>query len=292
MMNQDNRSTGLIGTQKDKQEPSQSVQLNATLLRYIKPTMIGLSIATLVLGAGLATALYKQHTTAQQNAELKQKITDLENFNSAEVNAKLTELKKSEKAVLELQNYLQERGAYTTPPRKGEELGKPNDAAGGPVALKVSAPVPFMGSYAQNTQNLLAALKATPMGAPVPTEITSTFGGRANPFSGAGAERHSGMDFHGEIGDPVHATATGVVNFAGRQNGYGNIVRISLASGYEIMFAHLSKVDVKAGEMINAGDIVGKVGSTGRSTGPHLHYEIRKDGLPIDPEPFLTVSTQ
>ena len=69
-------------------------------------------------------------------------------------------------------------------------------------------------------------------------------------------------------------------------------MRISLASGYEIMFAHLSKVDVKAGEMINAGDIVGKVGSTGRSTGPHLHYEIRKDGLPIDPEPFLTVSTQ
>ena len=287
-MNSKNRSTVLI----IEEDQTKTVQMNTKLLRYIKPTVLGLSIATLGLSVALVTTLYKNHTTAQQYAELKQEVTDLKNFTSAEVNAKLSELKKSEKAVLELQNYLQERGAYTTPPKKGEELGKPNDAAGGPVALKVSAPMPFMGAYAQNTQNLLAALKATPLGAPVSSEISSTFGSRANPFSGAGAESHPGLDFRGEIGDPVKSTATGVVNFAGVQNGYGNIVRISLQSGYEIMFAHLSAIDVKNGQTVNAGDIIGKVGSTGRSTGPHLHYEIRKDGTPIDPEQFLVVSAQ
>ena len=288
-MTKQDRSTVLI----IEQNQTKMVRVNAKLLRYIKPTIIGLSISTLALSAGFATLLYKHHSTAQQNAQLQQQVTDLQNFTSAEVNAKLTELKKSEKAVLELQNYLQERGAYTVPAKKGEELGKPNDAAGGPAAvLKVSAPVPFMGSYAQDTQNLLAALKATPLGAPVPTEISSTFGSRANPFSGAGAEAHSGLDFRGQIGDAVAATASGVVNFAGVQNGYGNIVRISLKSGYEILFAHLSEIDVKNGQTVNSGDIIGKVGSTGRSTGPHLHYEVRKNGTPIDPEQFLTLATQ
>lgn len=288
-MTKQDRSTVLI----IEQNQTKMVRVNAKLLRYIKPTIIGLSISTLALSAGFATLLYKHHSTAQQNAQLQQQVTDLQNFTSAEVNAKLTELKKSEKAVLELQNYLQERGAYTVPAKKGEELGKPNDAAGGPAAvLKVSAPVPFMGSYAQDTQNLLAALKATPLGAPVHTEISSTFGSRANPFSGAGAEAHSGLDFRGQIGDSVAATASGVVNFAGVQNGYGNIVRISLKSGYEILFAHLSEIDVKNGQTVNSGDIIGKVGSTGRSTGPHLHYEVRKNGTPIDPEQFLTLATQ
>ena len=288
-MTKQDRSTVLI----IEQNQTKMVRVNAKLLRYIKPTIIGLSITTLALGAGFATLLYKHHNTTQQNAQLQQQVTDLQNFTSAEVNAKLTELKKSEKAVLELQNYLQERGAYTVPAKKGEELGKPNDAAGGPAAvLKVSAPVPFMGSYAQDTQNLLAALKATPLGAPVHTEISSTFGSRANPFSGAGAEAHSGLDFRGQIGDSVAATASGVVNFAGVQNGYGNIVRISLKSGYEILFAHLSEIDVKNGQTVNSGDIIGKVGSTGRSTGPHLHYEVRKNGTPIDPEQFLTLATQ
>ena len=287
-MTKQDRSTVLI----IEQNQTKMVRVNAKLLRYIKPTIIGLSITTLALGAGFATLLYKHHNTTQQNAQLQQQVTDLQNFTSAEVNAKLTELKKSEKAVLELQNYLQERGAYTVPAKKGEELGKPNDAAGGPVVLKVSAPVPFMGSYAQDTQNLLAALNATPLGAPVPTEISSTFGSRANPFSGAGAEAHSGLDFRGQTGDPVAATASGVVNFAGVQNGYGKVVRISLNSGYEILFAHLSEIDVKNGQTVNSGDIIGKLGSTGRSTGPHLHYEVRKNGMPIDPEQFLTLATQ
>ena len=203
----------------------------------------------------------------------------------------MIELRKSEKAVLELQNYLQERGAYTPPLQKTTEDGKPNSAAGGPF-IKISAPVPFMGSFSQNTQNLLSSIKKMPLGVPAPTEITSRFGARSNPFTGGGGEFHPGLDFRGQVGDPIQSTASGVVNFAGSQNGYGNVVRIGLDNGYEILFAHMSKIDVRQGQKVDAGDIVGRVGSTGRSTGPHLHYEVRKDGLPVDPERFLTLPNQ
>jgi murein DD-endopeptidase MepM/ murein hydrolase activator NlpD len=286
-MNKPNRSTVLIVDP----EQTKSIEVNTRLLRYLKPTLIGLSIATTVLGIGVVSLAIHSYTTAKDNQSLRQKVGDLEGFTSAEVNAKINELRKSEKAVLELQNYLQERGVYNAPAQPPTDDSKPNNAAGGP-ALKISASMPFMGSFAQNTQNLLEAAKKLPLGVPAPTEISSRFGNRFNPFTGGGGEFHPGLDFRGEIGDPIKSTASGVVNFAGYQNGYGNVVRISLDNGYEILFGHMSEIDVQQGQTVQAGDVVGKVGSTGRSTGPHIHYEIRKDGAPIDPEPFLTLSAR
>ena len=286
-MNKPKRSTVLIV----EPEQTKSIEVNTHLLRYLKPTLIGLGIATAVLTISVVSLAIRNHTTTKDNQALRQKVGDLEGYTSAEVNAKINELRKSEKAVLELQNYLQERGADIVPPVKNEfEKGK-NNAAGG-SALKISASIPFMGTFAQNTQKILLAAQKMPWGAPVPTEISSRFGGRANPFSGYGGEIHLGLDFRGEIGDPVKATASGVVNYASMQNGYGNIVRITHENGYETLFAHLSEIDVQIGQTIKAGDVVGKLGSTGRSTGPHLHYEIRKDGTPIDPERFLTLSSR
>ena len=286
-MNKPKRSTVLIV----EPEQTKSIEVNTHLLRYLKPTLIGLGIATAVLTISVVFLAIRNHTTTKDNQALRQKVGDLEGYTSAEVNAKINELRKSEKAVLELQNYLQERGADIIPPVKNElEKGK-NNAAGG-SALKISASIPFMGTFAQNTQKILLAAQNMPLGAPVPTEISSRFGGRANPFSGYGGEIHLGLDFRGEIGDPVKATASGVVNYASMQNGYGNIVRITHENGYETLFAHLSEIDVQIGQTIKAGDVVGKLGSTGRSTGPHLHYEIRKDGTPIDPERFLTLSSR
>ena len=224
-------------------EQTQSIQINAHLLRHLKPILIGLGLATAVLSVSVVGLAVKNHATTQDNQSLREKVGSLENFTSAEVNAKITELRKSEKAVLELQNYLQERGALTTPPQKPTEDGKPISAAGGP-ALKISASVPFMGSFAQNTQNLLDRIKKMPLGVPAPTEITSSFGNRSNPFTGGGGEFHPGLDFRGQVGDPIQSTASGVVNFAGTQNGYGNIVRITLDNGYENMFGELSEIDV------------------------------------------------
>jgi murein DD-endopeptidase MepM/ murein hydrolase activator NlpD len=117
-------------------------------------------------------------------------------------------------------------------------------------------------------------------------EITSGFGGRVDPFNGRTAI-HTGVDFRGDYGAPVRATATGRVSVAGLTGGYGNMVEIDHGNGLATRYAHLSEISVQEGQTIVAGAVVGAVGSTGRSTGPHLHYETRIDGEPVDPIRFL-----
>ncbi len=117
-------------------------------------------------------------------------------------------------------------------------------------------------------------------------ELVSSFGVRADPFTGAPA-MHTGLDIHGEVGDPVRATADGTVSAAGWSGGYGRTVDIDHGNGLSTRYAHLSSIDVQVGQSIKAGQIVGKVGSTGRSTGSHLHYETRVKGEAVDPQKFL-----
>jgi len=102
-----------------------------------------------------------------------------------------------------------------------------------------------------------------------------------------GYEFHSGIDITAPHGSKVLATADGVVEFAGWYGDYGKTVIIRHPSGYLTLYGHLSQVDVKEGQRVKAGDVVGRVGSTGRSTGPHLHYEVIRDNKPIDPSKFL-----
>ena len=90
---------------------------------------------------------------------------------------------------------------------------------------------------------------------------------------------------------PHAARARGKVVFAGRQGGYGNLVQVAHAHGYVTAYAHLSRIDVKPGQLLEAGDVVGALGSTGRSTGPHLHYEVQRDGERVDPEHFLSLAS-
>ncbi|MDB5508277.1 MAG: family peptidase [Hyphomicrobiales bacterium] len=117
-------------------------------------------------------------------------------------------------------------------------------------------------------------------------DITSTFGGRADPFYGRAA-MHSGIDMRDEHGSPVRATAAGRVTFAGVNGGYGNMVEIDHGNGLTTRYAHLSSITVSDNQWVDAGDICGRLGSTGRSTGPHLHYEVRVDGDAVDPARFL-----
>jgi len=98
---------------------------------------------------------------------------------------------------------------------------------------------------------------------------------------------HTGIDLRGDTGEPVRATATGKVTIAGRQGGYGNMVEISHGNGLATRFGHLSSIGVKVGQVVRIGEIVGNIGSTGFSTGPHLHYETRVNGQPVDPQKFL-----
>lgn len=119
--------------------------------------------------------------------------------------------------------------------------------------------------------------------------ISSGFGYRADPFTGSAAF-HSGLDFRGPIGAPIYAAATGRVVFAGVKAGYGNCIDIDHGNGLTTRYAHMSAFRARIGQAIESGDVIGAIGSSGRSTGPHLHFEVRIRDRPVNPRPFLEAS--
>ncbi len=142
-----------------------------------------------------------------------------------------------------------------------------------------------------NHMDQLAVLQAALNNLPLvrPSDIyrlSSEFGMRRDPFTRR-LQMHSGLDFAGPSGTPVMATAAGVVTRAGSQGGYGRIVVIDHGNGIETRYGHLRRVNVEVGEEVTVRQVVGQLGSTGRSTGPHVHYEVRFQGQPLDPLPFL-----
>ena len=119
--------------------------------------------------------------------------------------------------------------------------------------------------------------------------ITSGFGYRSDPFVGQAAF-HAGIDFKGPIGAPIFSAANGKVAFVGRRPGYGNSIDIDHGNGLHTRYAHMSAFRARPGQTVTAGQVIGAVGSTGRSTGPHLHFEVRLHGQPVNPRPFLEVA--
>lgn len=130
-------------------------------------------------------------------------------------------------------------------------------------------------------------LSSTPSRMPAAGYITSGFGGRADPFSG-GKAHHLGIDIDANVGDPVRAAADGVVSFAGIKNGYGNVVEVDHGNGVSTLYAHNSRLLVRVGDLVRSGQEVSKAGSTGRSTGPHVHFEVHVNGQPVNPTQFLS----
>jgi len=137
---------------------------------------------------------------------------------------------------------------------------------------------------------LLAIPSAMPTGTPDMAMMTSSFGYRRDPFNGSGA-MHSGIDFKGRSGQPVLSAARGTITHAGWKSGYGKTVEITHGNGLMTRYAHLSGIQVKAGQKVKRGIQVGAMGSTGRSTGTHLHFEVRLNGAAINPLPFLKENT-
>ncbi len=119
--------------------------------------------------------------------------------------------------------------------------------------------------------------------------FTSNFGVRSDPFRGTAA-MHAGVDIPGPTGTPIYATADGIVNHAGRLGGYGNMIEVNHGKGIATRYGHLSKIIVADNSRVKRGQLIGLMGSTGRSTGPHLHYEVRIDGHAVNPIPFLTTA--
>jgi murein DD-endopeptidase MepM/ murein hydrolase activator NlpD len=122
---------------------------------------------------------------------------------------------------------------------------------------------------------------------PVAGQLTSPFGERDHVMGGGGAQFHAGIDLSVPTGTPVRAVQEGIVVFAGDNGAYGKAVKLDHARGLSTLYAHNSRVLVQAGQTVKAGQVICRSGSTGRSTGPHLHFEVHKDGWPVDPLPYL-----
>jgi murein DD-endopeptidase MepM/ murein hydrolase activator NlpD len=135
----------------------------------------------------------------------------------------------------------------------------------------------------------LKTIQYLPLGKPVKGPITSSFGKRKDPLNRKSAF-HTGVDIRGRKGDKIHATADGVVKKACRNGGYGNYVLIDHGNGYTTSFSHMQKYLVRKGEKVLRGQLIGHVGNSGRSTGPHLHYEIALDKKVINPNKFMKVA--
>lgn len=128
--------------------------------------------------------------------------------------------------------------------------------------------------------------RATPSIWPTSGRITSSYGYRLSPF-GYSRQFHSGIDIGTKRGTPIYSTADGTVKFAGYQSGYGYVIHVSHGYGYTTVYAHMSKLAARAGQSVKRGDVIGYVGSSGRSTGPHLHYEVRVNGNTVNPWPYM-----
>jgi murein DD-endopeptidase MepM/ murein hydrolase activator NlpD len=139
-----------------------------------------------------------------------------------------------------------------------------------------------------NVERLTRTLASVPIRKPIFGEIdmSSPFGMRMDPFV-KGPAIHSGIDMRGDAGDPVRATANGTITVASTNGGYGKMIEIDHGNDLTTRYGHLSEIDVKVGQSVKLGQIIGKIGSTGRSTGPHLHYETRVDGEAVNPEKYL-----
>ena len=166
--------------------------------------------------------------------------------------------------------------------------------AGGPAipmnAMELTALEDKMNRLEQELSAHEAVLRDsgfTPSVWPVDGKLESGFGGRRNPFGGSGYEFHEGQDIDAPMGAPIVAGAKGTVRFAGWQHGYGRVIIIDHGGGLTTRYGHLSEFDIEQGSEVARGQFIGRVGSTGRSTGPHLHYEVRINDDPVNPVQYL-----
>jgi len=167
------------------------------------------------------------------------------------------------------------------------------EGVGGPYVPVSSNPAAMqhLAIMLARLDTLERTLMAVPSTLPAtPVSLSSTFGVRADPFTG-GAAMHTGLDIRGERGQPIYAAAAGRVVKVGPWSGYGNVVVIDHGHGFETRYGHLSGFTIREGAIVKAGQKIALMGSTGRSTGNHLHFEVRINGRAVNPRPYLEASS-
>lgn len=243
-----------------------------------------------VLALLVFTIVAMQQRSTRQELEKQQLLSQIKNLKgqipeslkrAEDEHAAQTYIQAIEGKLKKINEYLRKRGLK----------GFSTASVGGPGNNDASLPdKDVYMAYDSYLNSVVNAVAFTPMGYPRISSLTSRFGYRSDPFSSSRAEYHPGIDFKGRYGDVVKCTANGRVVSAGWSGGYGNCVRVKHNNGFETLYGHLSRITVKVGQKVNVGDKVGAVGSTGRSTGAHLHYEVRQNGRPVNPTKFLTLN--
>ncbi|SEO18717.1 M23 family metallopeptidase [Mucilaginibacter sp. OK283] len=270
------------------QQPTRSLQIKTKHLNNLKHYALGILSVVLVLVGGIIYLRWQNQQQEVEKQALMAQIVKLKGAVPAQVAAPAEAKQGSAQSYIQsiegklktINDYLRRRGikGFST---KG--LGGDNDAEG-----KKLNDGEVYSLYNDYLNHLMGTIAFTPMGYPRISSFTSFFGYRSDPFDSASAEFHPGIDFKGKRGDEVKCTASGKVVFAGWAGGYGNCIRIQHINDIQTVYGHLSKIKVKVGQEVNLGDEIGLVGSTGHSTGAHLHYEVRRHGKPVNPVNFLT----
>jgi murein DD-endopeptidase MepM/ murein hydrolase activator NlpD len=257
--------------------------------------MVGLSLAVGAPLAWISSLIYQNYRLAQRNETLTETATDV-----------LTKLHTLDAEIEVLKD---RAGLPETEPSLEEEI--PIPPQGGPAAAvppetlfdlaKEKMPdlaITLNGSVKPALETTLESeareKAAFPNGKPIAgkAEVSSEFGLRQNPFGGRGYEMHEGIDFKGPVGKPILATADGVVVKAEYASGYGKHVRIDHGYNYETLYAHLSDIEVRIGDRVKRGDVLGALGNTGRSSGPHLHYGVYRNSQAVNPRYYLKLEDE
>jgi murein DD-endopeptidase MepM/ murein hydrolase activator NlpD len=275
----------------NKNSESKTLQVKTRHINRLKHYVTGIITVIIALSG---TVVYLNSQNQQQQEEKKQllvQITKLKGAIPVLAPATSVEQKKTNNAqgyIQSIEVKLQKINDYL---RKRGLKGFSTKAVGGDgnaEAAKLTDEETY-SLYDEYLSRLVHTVAFTPMGYPRESSLTSFFGYRSDPFDSGHAEFHPGIDFKGNKGDAAKCTANGRVVFAGRYGGYGNCVRIEHSNNFETLYGHLSRITVKVGQEVTAGQEIGKVGSTGRSTGTHLHYEVRKNGKAVNPISYLAL---
>ena len=295
---------------EDVENEENAVQERRALLRAqtdaVRARLVELARSPVSAEAGLYKAALQRDLAMADSEVLRDRVRKLESLVSAMQDTQVLAFRKMASVANEninaIENGLNDVGQSLQAAGLGMNslLGrirrdKEKTGVGGPF---IPAPMPHKGNRLNialaglnqrldKLYDLTALQNALPIGKPISRiRVTSPFGAREDPFQGVPA-RHEAVDLGGMTGEPVHTTAPGKVIRAGRWGWYGNMVEIDHGLGFRTRYAHMDKILVTKGDAVRTGDQIGTVGSTGRSSGSHLHYEIRVKGYAVDPMSFM-----
>jgi murein DD-endopeptidase MepM/ murein hydrolase activator NlpD len=277
-MKRKNEKTTILFVNKN-QQALKPLQVSSNLIVNWKKYLAGIFLIFLSL---IGTIIFLTSNNIQQynlQEALNNKLHSMHAlFAQVDTGAVRKKFTKIDEELSDINGFLKARGIQTA---KGPQ--------GGEAENEIVSTDEISDFYEGYLNRMIYNISYTPLGLPFPGSITSRFGSRENPFDGSGVETHKGLDIRAPYGAPVKAMAKGEVEFAGTRGGFGNCIMLKHGNGFETLYGHLSKILVNVGQHIEIGQQIGNIGSTGRSTGPHLHYEVHRNGQKINPESFLTL---